>query len=129
MINHPTKVDAINSLGYGDYSFTVENSDHGINATVKWDVVPGPITDEQINAKYLELLALVPAQNNKAKATELLSATDWVNQPDVIDSAKNPHLLNQADFLSYREALRQIAVNPPSTEVTDWPTLPTEVWS
>lgn len=68
-------------------------------------------------------------QANKQRASELLSATDWVNQPDVIDPARSPHLLNQADFLSYRETLRQIAVNPPSTEVTNWPTLPTEQWS
>ena len=66
---------------------------------------------------------------NKSTASGLLSATDWVNQPDVIDPDRKPHLLNQADFLSYRETLRQIAVNPPSTEVTDWPTLPTEQWS
>lgn len=91
--------------------------------------LPQPVTKEQINAKYLELVAQVPAQNNKTKAAELLSATDWVNQPDAIDPARNPHLLNQADFLSYRETIRQIAVNPPSTEVTNWPTLPTEQWS
>jgi hypothetical protein len=88
-----------------------------------------PVTNDQINAKYLELLAQVPAKNNKAKAEELLSATDWVNQPDVINTANNPHLLNQDAFLTYRTTVRQIAVNPPSTEVTNWPTLPSEIWS
>jgi hypothetical protein len=66
---------------------------------------------------------------NKGKSTSLLSATDWVNQPDVIDATKTPHLLNQSAFLSYREALRKIAVNPPETEVTEWPVLPAEQWS
>jgi hypothetical protein len=37
-------------------------------------------------------------------------------------------LLNGADFITYRVALRAIAVNPPDTEPT-WPTLPTEQWS
>lgn len=66
---------------------------------------------------------------NKSKASTLLSATDWVNQPDVIDATRTPHLLNQSAFLSYREALRKIAVNPPEAEVTDWPVLPAEQWS
>lgn len=66
---------------------------------------------------------------NKRKASSLLSETDWVNQPDVVDAARTPHLLNQSAFLSYREALRKIAVNPPETEVTEWPVLPAEQWS
>ena len=98
--------------------------------TVNW-IKPevAPVTDEQINAEYEKLLSQAVVDGNKTKASELLATTDWVNQPDVIDPARNPHLLNQADFLSYREALRQIAVNPPSTQVTNWPTLPTELWS
>jgi hypothetical protein len=68
-------------------------------------------------------------QSNKTQAMSLLQAVDWVNQPDVIDSARTPHLLNQSEFLDYREALRRIAVNPPSTEVIDWPILPADVWS
>jgi len=65
---------------------------------------------------------------NEATAVGLLASTDWVNQPDVIDPARDPHLLNQAAFLDYRELVRRIAVAPPTTEVTDWPVLPVAQW-
>lgn len=68
-------------------------------------------------------------RQNKQTADGLLAATDWVNQPDVTDPARSPHLTNQAEFLDYRSIVRAIAVNPPTTLVTDWPTLPTEVWA
>ena len=77
---------------------------------------PGP-SPEQIQAA------------NKAQASSLLQATDWVNEKDVIDPNRTPHLLNANEFLDYREILRGIAVNPPVTPVVDWPVLPTEQWS
>lgn len=67
---------------------------------------------------------------NKSKATTLLSATDWTATVDISDPAySNPYLMNQSEFLSYRSQVRQIAVNPPLTPVTNWPTKPTEQWS
>jgi hypothetical protein len=68
------------------------------------------------------------AEENKDKAIALLSETDWVNEPDVINVNNNPHLLNQAAFLTYRNALRQIAVFPEAGRLT-WPTKPQEQWS
>lgn len=90
------------------------------NAELAWDAAanppppppPEPPTPEQ----------------NKATAMGLLSATDWVELPSVSDPTSNPHLLNKADFIAYRDQVRAIAVNPPAGEVT-WPTLPTEHWS
>jgi len=71
----------------------------------------------------------VQAQN-KQQATQLLTNTDWTSIPSVGDPAQsNPYLVNQAAFLSYRSQVRAIAVNPPTTPVTTWPTLPTEQWS
>jgi hypothetical protein len=92
------------------------------DVTINWQLI-----DSEWFAPYVPPVDW--AAINKQTATELLSATDWVNNPDVIDTARNPHLLNQADFLSYRETLRQIAVNPPSTPITDWPILPNRQWS
>lgn len=69
-----------------------------------------------------------PADQNKAKAVRLLSETDWVNEPDVINPNVNPHLLNQDDFITYRAALRNIAVNPIDGNL-DWPTEPKSNWS
>jgi len=68
------------------------------------------------------------ADENKAQAVQLLQATDWVNEPDVINTSLNPHLLNQGDFIVYRSQLRAIAVNPTAGDLT-WPTQPQEQWS
>jgi hypothetical protein len=68
------------------------------------------------------------AEENKATAMSLLSATDWVNQPDVRNTAVSPHLVNGQEFDAYRLQVRQIAVYPVAGALT-WPTLPTEVWA
>jgi hypothetical protein len=65
---------------------------------------------------------------NKAAAERRLAATDWVNQPDVYDPAINPHLTNRDAFISYRAAVRAIAVNPVAGNL-NWPTEPAPVWS
>lgn len=68
------------------------------------------------------------AEDNKQTAMGLLSATDWVNQPDVRNTAVSPHLVNGAEFDAYRLQVRQIAVYPVAGDLT-WPTLPVEVWA
>jgi len=93
------------------------------NAEAAWQTAnnppsPPPPTPEEIQAQ------------NKAQASSLLSATDWTATVDIADPKySNPYLMNQADFLAYRSAVRDIAVNPPTTPVTTWPTLPAEKWS
>jgi hypothetical protein len=68
------------------------------------------------------------SEDNKREAIALIAETDWVNQPDVVDTANNPHLLNQADFITYRSALRKIIINPPAGNNV-LPALPTAQWS
>jgi hypothetical protein len=68
------------------------------------------------------------AEENKATAMMYLANTDWVNEPDVINSSFNPHLLNQAEFITYRSQIRVIAVNPVDGNLT-WPIQPTAQWS
>ena len=63
----------------------------------------------------------------KQKASELLYATDWTTIPDVADPANSPYLANQADFIAYRNQVRQLAVNPVVNPI--FPTKPTEVWA
>ena len=63
----------------------------------------------------------------KNKASELLYATDWTTIPDVTNPANNPYLLNQADFIAYRNTVRALAVNPVTNPT--FPTKPTEQWS
>lgn len=68
------------------------------------------------------------AEQNKAQAQQRLVATDWVNEPDVYDTSRNPHLTNRDAFLDYRSWCRNIAVNPVTGNL-DWPTQPEAVWS
>jgi hypothetical protein len=75
-------------------------------------------------------LALVTAQAQKddckSQASALLYATDWTTIPDVADSANNPYLTNQAEFIAWRSQIRELAVNPVIDPV--FPTQPTPVW-
>lgn len=80
-------------------------------------VPPTPPTPEQIKAI------------NKNTAVSLLQQTDWATISDVSDPAKsNPYLINVNDFLAFRNQVRPIAINPPTTLVT-FPTMPTDQWA
>lgn len=68
------------------------------------------------------------AEANKAEASRRLAATDWVNEPDVTDPARDPHLTNYDAFLDYRAVVRRIAVYPVEGNL-DWPVEPTAAWS
>lgn len=68
-------------------------------------------------------------QQNKKVASDLLTQTDWTTIADVADPAlSDPYLGNQAAFFAYRSEVRAIAVNPPDTIVSIWPTAPVEEW-
>ena len=70
------------------------------------------------------------AAANSQQATALLQQTDWTCTVDITNPVySNPYLMNQDQFLAYRSQVREIAVNPPVTPITDWPIRPTEVWS
>lgn len=91
------------------------------------------IFDDCAEGKYGEVAEYVPyvptSYDNKQKATFLLQQTDWTTISDVADPAlSNPYLMNQADFFTYRSALRQIAVYPTEGEII-FPTKPQEQWS
>jgi hypothetical protein len=69
------------------------------------------------------------AEENKATAVALLQETDWATIPDVSDPTKsNPYLSNASEFVTYRNAVRQYAINPVAGYI-QWPTMPTEVWT
>jgi hypothetical protein len=68
------------------------------------------------------------AEENKTTAMDLLSATDWTALPDVADPLKsNPYLANANEFNTYRNAVRQIAINPMAGDLV-WPVMPDEQW-
>jgi hypothetical protein len=69
------------------------------------------------------------AEQNKQIAVARLQATDWATIPDVSDLTKsNPYLSNAQDFVVYRNAIRQYAINPIAGDIS-WPSLPQEVWT
>jgi len=64
----------------------------------------------------------------KSQAAALLSRTDWTVSGDVGDATKaNPYLVNQAEFITYRNSLRSLAINPVVDPI--FPDLPVEQWS
>jgi hypothetical protein len=91
--------------------------------------------DESPKPTQAELDALAPSTEDtiakdacKSQATQILNSTDWTSIADVGDPSKsNPYLVNQADFISYRSTVRNLAVNP--VENPTFPTAPTEQWS
>lgn len=128
----PANVHALqwdNGAGWIEFNDGTPNEDitvlpqWALNAEAAWDAAANPPpppapTPEEIQAQ------------NKSEASQLLSATDWTATVDISNPQySNPYLMNQDDFLAYRSAVRAIAVNPPTTPVTVWPTLPTEQWS
>jgi hypothetical protein len=69
------------------------------------------------------------AAQNKQTAVAFLQTTDWTTIPDVGDPTKsNPYLSNVQDFVVYRNAVRQYAINPIAGDI-NWPQRPTEIWT
>jgi len=68
------------------------------------------------------------ADDNKATAKALLADTDWSEVPSVNDQSLSPHLDNGAAFVTYRTAIRSIAVNPVAGDIV-WPAQPKAQWS
>lgn len=83
-----------------------------------YDLDPAQIELNRLNAK----------DENKAKASQLLLETDWVELDDVTDPQNIPYLMNKQEFKDYRQRLRLIVVNPPVI-VEMWPIKPNAVWS
>lgn len=88
-----------------------------LNAQAAWTVANTPKPPEPPTA-----------DENKATALGLLSATDYTEIPSVSDPSSTPHLLNKADFVAYRDQVRIFAVYPVAGNI-DWPVKPTERWS
>jgi hypothetical protein len=88
------------------------------------------VGDYGVIAEYVPPPPYVPtAEANKETAVNLLTQTDWTTIPDVADPAlSNPYLINQAEFITFRNEVRPIAINPVAGNI-DFPTTPTAIWS
>jgi hypothetical protein len=119
----------VHALQWIDVSGWIEYSDYSPNTEI--DSLP----DWANNALAAWNQAQIESQNvpttvddNKNTASQLLYATDWTTISDVSDPTKsNPYLSNVNEFLVYRNAVRQYAINPVAGDI-NWPTVPTAVW-
>ena len=110
----------------------VEQADFPVAEPLFWAECPADCTTEwtYVDGQFLPPVVPVPtAEDNKQTATQLLQATDWTTIADVGNpQMSNPYLSNQAEFIQWRNAIRQYAVYPVAGNI-DWPTQPTEQWS
>jgi len=114
------------------------NEEHpaGINATDPYAHIQ-EIWTKGVAGEYGPIAEYVPpappgppsAEQNKLTAEHFLAETDWTATESISNPAvSNPYLMNQADFLAYRSAVREIAVNPVAGNIV-WPVKPNEQWS
>lgn len=98
------------------------------------DITELPAWANACMVKWTEANTPVPpapptAEQNKRTAVYKLKSTDWTTIPDVSDPTKsNPYLSNVQDFVVYRNAVRQYAINPVAGDIS-WPVVPQEVWT
>ena len=88
-----------------------------------------PYQYQYLNGHYvLYIPPVTTADENKATASSLLTATDWTTIADVGNpQMANPYLANQAEFIAYRNSVRNMAVYPTEGNLV-WPTVPVENW-
>jgi hypothetical protein len=147
-----TIIPADGSVGEdGKFYLELDLSSCGIPSNVhalQWDGVAGwiefnePIPNESITelpawttccmTKWAEANNPPPvpptAEQIKQVAIQLLQNTDWATISDVADPLKsNPYLSNAQDFVVYRNAVRQYAINPVAEKV-NWPDVPQAIW-
>ena len=126
-------IDGINVINAIDYDEQPSNPPPGFESPViavqsdmaspGWTYVDGQfIAPPQPAPTPEELIAQC-----KATASGILYNTDWTSIPDIALPENNPRLLNQQEFIAYRNIIRGYAVNPVTDPV--WPTPPTEQWS
>jgi len=109
----------------------VETESFPVAEPLVWIECPADCTTEwtYVDGVFVAPVVYVPtASDNKTTASGLLSATDWTTIADVSNpQTANPYLANQAEFIAYRNAVRNMAVYPVEGNLT-WPTVPTENW-
>ena len=86
---------------------------------VEWlDTEQTQPTDVEIQAKVDELTAAEPLKLLRTERNQKLAETDWTQNRDVT-------LSNDADWKTYRQALRDITKTYKTLDTVKWPTEPT----
>ena len=115
-LNLPIPDGVVDLYWYGTYGW--------IDADVRTDITELPQWANDCIAIYEAALPVPPTPPTPTEqcyitACALLTQTDWTQIP-------NSTLLNVAAFTTYREQVRQYALNPVADPV--WPIKPTEQW-
>tara|TARA_B000000565_G_scaffold205493_1_gene158924 strand:+ start:586 stop:933 length:348 start_codon:yes stop_codon:yes gene_type:complete len=85
---------------------------------IEWtDSVHKKPTEEEINAKILEIKLAEPMRSLRIERNKLLIATDWTQTPDIPESIRTK-------WASYRQALRDLPANTSDPKNPIWPTKP-----
>jgi len=122
---------SVNNIPYTAGDYQTGQPEGEPNQILSWNTekLGAEPTQAQLDAAYPVWEGQQIQAQNSATAKQLLTETDWTAVASVADPAvSNPYLTNQADFLSYRSAVRAIGVNAPTTPAT-FPTQPTATWS
>lgn len=119
-------IDALNVLTPGAQWSIVDKYDYNTLTWLSPDIAQP--TEQEVNDEIINLDLQAPLNACKKQASQLLYETDWTTIADVADPTKSsPYLLNPQDFVTYRSAVRKLAVYPEPNPV--WPVKPTEQWS
>lgn len=113
-----------------EYFKAPDNQVYGYDTETQQDLIQQAISAgwQNVTGSWPPPPAPPTADENKATAVSLLQQTDWTTIADVGNPAmSNPYLANQADFINYRNYVRQYAVYPQAGEIV-WPTVPQENW-
>ena len=107
-----TKADAVLALKPGAI-WTMRDD------VLEWqdDTITKP-TDTEIKNKYDELVAAEPLNQVREVRNQKLAETDWTQSRDIT-------LSNDADWKTYRQALRDITKTYKTLDTVKWPTEPT----
>ena len=88
---------------------------------LEWDIVKNggdaATTMNEINTKAAQIQSEIPIRNLRKVRDELLSATDWTQNPDVPESTRTK-------WVSYRQALRDLPATTSDPSNPTWPTNP-----
>ena len=110
------------SINYGEKQWIMAGTEY---SGLDWlDSSPKP-TQAELDALVSSTETKIAKNICKDKAKTLIQATDWSTLADV--TTGTPKLTNQADFIAYRSAIRELIVNPIANPT--FPTVPTAVWA
>ena len=88
---------------------------------LEWDIVKNggeaAPTMNEINTKAAQIQSEIPIRHLRKVRDELLSATDWTQNPDVPESTRTKRV-------SYRQALRDLPATTSDPSNPTWPTKP-----